>query len=164
MKRWTLPKTLRFRLTLGFATGLAGLLICSYEFSHTVTFLDRPSVLSNRQETVSAIYVDWMCNCPKFVEKNKYKTDPTTEPADEDYFYIEPANTRLSVNYDSLFRKPLVLMTGRFYTNRGVPSEFKLGHIEDKPARAKVFRFDSIRYLPYGDTMARTKNPPVDSH
>ncbi len=127
--------------------GVLGLLFGLLIYSHSVTKFDRPFFLSDKRETIVAVRVDWMCNCANFVDTTKYKNNPVSEPADNDYFFIEPARPDLDWNRDYFIKNGYVRLTGQFYIDKGIPEEFELGHIEDKPDHARVFKYDKIEYL-----------------
>jgi hypothetical protein len=137
----------RIRLVVSLFLGAIGLLIGVFYYSGTVTPLDRPFFPSDKKQTIVATRVDWMCNCAGFVDTTKYKTDPITEPGDNDYFFIEAAQPGKDWDRDHFIKHRYVRLTGRFYIDEGLPREYKLGHMEDKPSHARVFRFDEIEYL-----------------
>ena len=137
----------RIRLAVSLFLGTIGLLIGVLYYNSTVTPLDRPFFLSDNVETIIATRVDWMCNCAGFVDTTKYKTDPVTEPSDNDYFFIEAAQPDQDWNRDHFIKNRYVRLTGRFYIDKGLPREYELGQLEDKPDHARVFKFDKIEYL-----------------
>jgi hypothetical protein len=134
-----------FYIMLSFGT--IGLLVGVWFYNSTVTLLDRPFFLSGDSEIIVATRVDWMCNCADFVDTTKYKTNPVTEPADNNFFFIESSQPDQRWNRDHFIKNKYVRLTGQFYIDKGIPKEFELGHIEDKPDHARVFRFDKIEYL-----------------
>lgn len=135
------------RLVFGLSLGTPALLFGFWFYNSTVTPLDRPFFLSSNKETIIATRVDWMCNCANFVDITKYKTNPVTEPGDNDYFFIEPAQADQQWDRDPFIKNRYVKLTGQFYIDKGIPEEFNLGHMEDKPDHARVFKFDKIEYL-----------------
>jgi hypothetical protein len=138
----------RISLVLSLFFGTTGLFIGILYYNSTVTPLDRPFFLSDNKETIIATHVDWMCNCASFVDTTNYKTNPITEPGDNDYFFIESAQAgEEDWNRDHFTKNRYVRLTGRFYIDKGLPREYKLGQMEDKPDHAKVFKFDKIEYL-----------------
>jgi hypothetical protein len=134
------------RLVLIFF-GTFGLLVGVWLYNSIVTPLDRPLFLSNDKEIIVATYVDWMCNCANFVDTTKYKSNPVSEPRGDDYFFIEPANPDMAWDRDYFIKNMYVRLTGQFYVDRGIPREYGLGPMEDKPDHARVFRFDKIEYI-----------------
>ena len=137
----------RVRLILGLFLVTTGLLIGILYFNSTVTFIDRPFFLSNNKETIIATRVDWMCNCANFVDTTNYKSDPVIEPGDNDYFFIEAAQPGQDWGRDHFIKNKYVRLTGQFNLDKGIPEEYELGHLEDKPNHARVFKFDKIEYL-----------------
>ncbi len=137
----------RIRLVLSLFLGAIGLLIGVLYYNSTVTPIDRPFFLSNNRETIIATRVDWMCNCAEFVDTTNYKINPVTEPSDKDYFFIEAAVQGEDWNRDHFVKNKYVRLTGQFYIDKGIPQEYELGHLEDKPNHARVFKFDKIEYL-----------------
>ena len=134
------------RLVLGLLLVTVGLAIGLW-YRVTIIPLDRPFFLSDNQVTIVATHVDWMCNCANFVETSSYMTNPITEPDDHDYFFIEAANSDRVVDRDYFIKNKHVRLTGQFYLDKGIPREYKLGHLEDKPEHARVFRVEKIEYL-----------------
>ena len=126
--------------------GTVGLLFGILFYNSTITPFDRPFFLSSTKMTIIATRVDWMCNCANFVDTSKYKTNSVTEPKDNDYFFIEPSHTD-QLDRDYFIKNKYVKLTGQFYIDKGIPEEFKLGHIEDKPDHARIFKVDKIEYL-----------------
>ena len=124
-----------------------GLVIGFWFYNSTITPLDRPFILSSIKETVVATRVDWMCNCANFVDTMKYNINPTTEPDDNDYFFVEPSRPDLILDREHFINYRYVRLTGQFYLDKGIPAEFEYGHIEDKPKHAKVFKVEKIEYL-----------------
>ena len=122
---------------------LAGILF----YNSTITFVDRPFFLSDNTESIVVTRVDWMCNCADFIDTATYKTNPVTEPDDDDYFFIEPAKQGQDWNRDHFINNKFVRLTGKFYVDEGISQEYKSEHIEDKPNHASVFKFDKIEYL-----------------
>ena len=116
-------------------------------YRHSVTRIDRPFFLSDKRETIVAIKVDWMCSCANFIDTAKYRINPVSEADDNDYFFIEPARPELDWDRDTSLKNGYLRLTGQFYVDKGIPEEFELGHIEDKPDHARVFRYDKIEYL-----------------
>lgn len=137
----------RIRLILSSSLGTIGLLIGILYYNSTVTFIDRPFFLSDNKETIIATRIDWMCNCANFVDTTKYKSNPVTEPGDNDYFFIESAQQGQDWDRDHFIKNKYVRLTGQFYLDKGIPEEYELGHLEDKPNHARVFKFDKIEYL-----------------
>jgi len=135
------------RLIPSLLLGAVSLLVGVWFYNFTITPLDRPFFLSGNKETIIATRVDWMCNCADFVDTTKYKKCSVTEPADNDYFFIESSKPDQQWDRDYFIKNRYVRLTGQFYIDKGIPDEFPLGHIEDKPARARVFKFDKIEYL-----------------
>lgn len=141
----------RIRLVLTVLLATIGLLIGLFYYNGTVTPLDRPFFLSDKKETIVATYVEWMCNCANFVDTTNYKSNPVTEPNDNDYFFIELAQPGQGWDTDHFIRNRYVRLTGSFYLDKGIPpQEFELGHMEDKPSRARVFKAEQIEYLTTG--------------
>jgi hypothetical protein len=134
------------RLTLVLFLGTIGLVFGVLFYNSTVTPFDRPFFLSNTKETIIATRVDWMCNCANFVDTTKYETNSVTEPKDDDYFFIESSHPD-QLDRDYFIKNKYVKLTGQFYIDKGIPGEFILGHIEDKPDHARVFKLDKIEYL-----------------
>jgi len=134
------------RLTLILFLSTIGLVFGILFYNSTVTPFDRPFFLSSTKETIIATRVDWMCNCANFVDTTKYKTNSVTEPKDKDYFFIESSQSN-QLDRDYFINNTYVKLTGRFYIDKGIPGEFALGHIEDKPDHARVFKVDKIEYL-----------------
>ena len=127
--------------------GTIGLVIGILYFNSTVTFIDRPFFLSDDQVTIVATRVEWMCNCANFIDTTNYKSNPVTEPRDNDYFFIEPAQPGQDWDRGHFIKNKYVRLTGQFYLDKGIPKEYELGHLEDKPNHARVFKFDKIEYL-----------------
>ena len=124
-----------------------GLLAGITYYNSTVTFLDRPFFLSGNNVTIVASRVDWMCNCANFVDTTTYKTNPVTEPADNDYFFIEAAQPGQHWDRNHFAKNKYIRLTGQFYIDKGLPKEYELGQLEEKPDHARVFKFDKIEYL-----------------
>jgi hypothetical protein len=134
------------RLTLILFLGTIGLVFGVLFYNSTVTPFDRPFLLSSTKEAIIATRVDWMCNCANFVDKTKFKTNSVTEPNDDDYFFIESSHSD-QLDRDYFIKNKYVKLTGQFYIDKGIPEEFALGHIEDKPDHARIFKVDKIEYL-----------------
>jgi hypothetical protein len=134
------------RLTLILFFGTVGLVFGILFYNSTITPFDRPFFLSSTKETIIATRVDWMCNCANFVDTTKYKTNSVTEPKDNDYFFIESSYAD-QLDRDYFIKNKYVKLTGQFYIDKGIPKEFKLGHIEDKPDHARIFKVEKIEYL-----------------
>ena len=137
---------IRGRLTLVLFLGTIGLVFGILFYNSTVTPLDRPFFLSSTRETIIATRVDWMCNCANFVDTTKYKTNSVTEPKDDDYVFTESSHPD-QLDRDYFIKNKYVKLTGQFYIDKGIPGEFTLGHMEDKPDHARVFKVDKIEYL-----------------
>ncbi|MBS1508938.1 MAG: hypothetical protein JSS79_20035 [Bacteroidetes bacterium] len=120
-----------------------GLALSILFYNSTVTPFDRPFILSHTTETIIATRVDWMCHCANFVDTTMYKTNPATEPSDDDYFFIE-SDSASQLDRDYFSKNEYIKLTGQFYIDKGIPEEYKLGHIEDKPDHARVFKVDKI--------------------
>ncbi len=136
------------KITIGLFITL-GLTLSWLFYDHTITNFDRPWFLSDKEETIVVAYVNFGCNTAKFVEINSFKTNPITEPNDDDYFFIEPSRTDIDWdrNYFNKNASARIRLTGQFYLDKGISTEFKLGSIEDKPSHAKVFLYDKLEYL-----------------
>ena len=141
----------RIRLVVSLFLGTIGLLIGVLYYNSTVTPLDRPFFLSDTKEIIIATHVDWMCNCADFIDTTHYKTNPVTEHGDNEFFFIEAAQPGQDWNRDHFMKNTYVRLTGRFYIDKGIPREYELGHMEDKPDHARVFKFDKIEYLTTND-------------
>jgi hypothetical protein len=137
----------RIRLILSLSLGTIGLLFGILYINSTVTFIDRPFFLSSDKQTIIATRVEWMCNCANFIDTTNYKSNPVTEPADNDYFFIEPTQPGQDWDRDHFIKNKYVRLTGQFYLDKGIPKEYEFRHIEDKPDHARVFKFDKIEYL-----------------
>ncbi len=137
----------KVRLVVSLFFGTIGLLIGVLYYHSTVTPLDRPFFLSDKMETIIATRVDWMCNCADFIDTTHYKTNPVTEHGDKEFFFIEAAQPGQHWNREHFIKNRYVKLTGRFYIDKGIPQEYELGQMEDKPDHAKVFKFDEIEYL-----------------
>lgn len=141
-----MKKKNKTRLILLLFLATLGLLFGVWYYNFTITPLDRPFFLSGKKEIIVATRVDWMCNCANYVDTTKYSTNPVSELDDNDCFFIEttPAD---QLNLEDNFEHRYVKLTGQFYIDKGIPEYFELGHIEDKPDHAKVFKVDKIEYL-----------------
>jgi hypothetical protein len=95
-------------------------------YNSNVTPLDRPFFISGTKETIIATRVDWMCNCANFVDTTEYKTNSVTEPRDNDYETSHPDQ----LDRDYFIKNKYVKLTGQFYVDKGIPGEFKLGHMK----------------------------------
>jgi hypothetical protein len=137
----------RNRLALILFLGALGLFVGILYYNLTVTPFDRPFFLSDNKVTIVATHVDWMCNCANFVDTTNYQQNPVTEPGHNDYFFIEPAQLGQDWDRGHFIKNRYVRLTGRFYIDKGLPREYELGHMEDKPDHARVFKFDRIEYL-----------------
>ncbi len=135
------------RLVLSLFVGTIGLLIGVLYYNSTVTPIDRPFFLSGNKETIIATRVDWMCNCADFIDTTNYKTSPVTDHGDKDFFFIEAAQPGQDWDRDHFIKNKYVRLTGQFYIDKGIPQEYELGQMEDKPNHARVFKFDKIEYL-----------------
>jgi hypothetical protein len=137
----------KIRLLLILFFGTIGLFVGVLYYKSTVTPFDRPFLLSDNKVTIVATHIDWMCNCANFVDTTNYKTNPVTEPVDNDYFFIEAAQPGQDWDREHFTKNRYVRLTGRFYIDKGLPREYELGQMEDKPDHARVFVFDKIEYL-----------------
>ncbi len=140
-----ITKYLRSKLIL-FAF-LITTLIYAWLYSSSVTPLDRSFFLSDKKDTLVVTYVDWMCNCANFVDITKYKINPVIELGKDDYFFIEPSKKELEFDRNYFINNKYIRLVGKFYLDRGIPKEYPLGQIEDKPDHAKIFKYSSIEYL-----------------
>ena len=139
------------RLMVSIPLGIAALLVGVWFCNFTVTPLDRPFVLSSKKETIVASRINWMCNCANFVDTTEYDANPVTELGSEEFFFIEATQQDRQLIRDHYTRNMYARLTGQFYIDKGIPEDFALGHIEDKPAHARVFKIDKIEYLTTGD-------------
>ena len=137
------------RLTRWILFGIIGvaILVVAWGFNSFVTPFDRPFFLSDKKETIIVTRVAWMCNCADFIDTTKYNGDPVTEPANNDYFFIEAANPEQNWDRDHFIINKYARLTGRFYIDKGIPREYEYGHMEDKPEHARIFKFDKIEYI-----------------
>jgi hypothetical protein len=133
--------------------GVLSLLVLPALFyiNSTITPLDRPFFLSGNKQTITVTYVDWMCNCPDFVEITKFNRDPIVEAKPTDYFFLEPASRELKLDRNHFINHKFVRLTGQFYLDKGIPTEFELGATEDKPDHARIFRYERIEYIQRGE-------------
>ena len=99
---------------------LIGVLLLSYLFYYfyaiKITFLDHPYFLSNNKETLEVCYVTWGCDCADFIE-TKYYNDSNYVAKDDDYLFIEAADSSLIVPRD-------FYVNGRFTKNFDLPDNF----------------------------------------
>ncbi len=140
-------KTLLFFLT-GLLTTLFVALVY-YIDAKVVTPLDRPHFLSSKKESIDVTYVSFLCDCANFVEIKNYKTNPISEPDENDYIYIEPATADLAVNtffYDTGRHYYNLRLTGSYYIDKGIPATYTYTD-PFKPALARVFRYERIEFI-----------------
>lgn len=123
-------------------------LVFTYKFILPITFLDRPYFLSDKRETIEVNYVMWSCDCSDFIE-TKYYNNNVGEAREDDYIFIEAADSSLIVPRDfyvnGRFTKSLRL-TGQFYKKKGVSRTYEL-KTPEKPEWARVFRYDKMEIV-----------------
>jgi hypothetical protein len=124
-----------------------------YYHTFIISPLDRPWILSTDEKTIEVTYVNWACDCADFIETKNYADSPTSEPASEDYLFIEPANPQLALKnnfYEKDHFEKNLRLTGHFYIDKGVPASYEM-KTPEKPEHARVFRYDKIEYIDKGN-------------
>ncbi|NOS93202.1 MAG: hypothetical protein HOP30_14880 [Cyclobacteriaceae bacterium] len=140
---------INWRLLIALVLSSGVLAFGALFYNSTITPFDRPFFLSSVRETIIATKVNWMCHCANFVDTTNYKIDPIAEPKENDYFFIEMSDGD-HLGEDFFVENKYVKLTGKFYIDRGIPEEFKLGHIEDKPDHARVFKVEKMEVVTKG--------------
>jgi hypothetical protein len=109
----------------------------------------QPQKLSDKIETIEVGYVNWACDCANFIETRYYKASNNYEVKEEDCIYIEPSDTSIKIP-DSYFDKghfeKHLILTGRFYIDKGVPSTYD-NKTPETPETAKVFRYTKFEFV-----------------
>ena len=108
---------------------------------------DRPFIISDKTETIEAVYVDWSCDCPHWLSTHHYTTTPHYEALVGDCFFIEPADTFNALPSSMVFSvRTKIKFTGRFYVDKGIPESYV--SVDDfKPAHARVFRYEGYELI-----------------
>ena len=111
----------------------------------SISWLDRPWFISDAEQTIDVTYISWMCNCANFIEVKNKDASLSAET-----IFIEPSNNAIDILKDPAFqenRYRTVRLTGRFYHDKGISTEYKTGFLEDKPEHACVFLYDAKEYI-----------------
>jgi hypothetical protein len=122
---------------------LIGALMSAFLLRNARTVFDEPHTLSAKEETITACYINWACDCADFIEQKNFKG----EPSEDSCFFIEPADASLRVAphfYDSGHFHQVLVLTGRFYTRKGISKSYEQ-KTEEKPEKARVFRYNAIK-------------------
>ncbi len=102
---------------------------------------DTPNTLSGKQDTIEVTYIAWACDCSNW----KIIGEAIPEDSLEHYtIFIEAAPGVKEFEDMELPNNcwPHQLrLTGQFYTDKGISRDVNFTH--DKPAYARVFRYDS---------------------
>jgi hypothetical protein len=76
--------TLR-RLFIWVISWVAGIVLIGGIWFYPMFILspfDRPWILSSERQTIEVTYINWACDCADFVETNKFKENPVSEPSE----------------------------------------------------------------------------------
>jgi hypothetical protein len=137
-------------ILIGTAT-LLGLFIATATFlyfKNVPTFLDEPKNLSGQIQTIEVYYVAWACDCPDWVETKYEKANRNYEIDEKDCIYITPTSEKVKIPdsfYFDHFGKRVQLV-GQFYTDKGIPTSYEM-KTDEKPDKAKVFRYDKFKII-----------------
>jgi hypothetical protein len=124
------------------------LVVCSFFYLRIArTYVDRPFILSDKTETIEAVYVAWACDCPNWLSVHHYTEQPGYEAETADCFYVEAGNEENQLPSNLIFStRTRIRFTGKFYIDKGIPEDYRaVGDF--KPKHARVFRYDSYELL-----------------
>ncbi|WP_254050342.1 hypothetical protein [Myroides sp. N17-2] len=118
-----------------------------------LTYLDRskqPTQLSNKNETIEVMYINWACDCADFIDTSLLVEG--YEISANDCLFIEPVSKEIAINEDSLYKKQFeyfIKLKGLYYIDEGVPDSYerKVSEPMAAPNKAKVFRYSSYEYV-----------------
>lgn len=124
-------------------------LILNFYFQSSITFLDYPSQLSSKTQTIEVVYIHWACDCADFIETKYFANHPGGEIREEDCIFIEPAQTALKLPeqfYEKDHFKKKLRLYGQFYLDKGISRSYEQ-KTPEKPVPAKVFRYSEFELL-----------------
>jgi len=98
--------------------------------------------LSNKTQTLDLSFGAIACTCAQWSESKLEKKQ------NKEYIFLEPSNNKLK-NADDLFdgiHLPVrILVTGRFYTKKGFPKNYRPA--KGAPSPAKVFKYTRLKVI-----------------
>lgn len=118
-----------------------------------LTYLDRskqPTNLSNKNETIEVMYINWACDCADFIDTSLLVEG--YEISANDCIFIEPISKDIVINGDTLYKKQFdyfIKLKGQYYIDEGVPDSYerKVSEPMAAPDKARVFRYSSYEYV-----------------
>ncbi len=105
---------------------------------------DKPSQLSSNIETINLTYVQWACECARWIEPNKIEQNPDADYS-QDCIFLDgveiPEFGSGTPNYGKILR-----VTGSYYYKKGITESGYLG-MGPKPSKARVFNVSSFELV-----------------
>lgn len=114
--------------------------------------------LQNEEQTIELSYISWGCDCASWAatsDIDKYNGDELAKRC----IFVEPATPALSLPDSIGYNNDKVCFTGRFYTGKGFPKDFRSNQ---QTKAAPVFRYTdyNILHSNYNDAQKRISNHP----
>lgn len=118
-----------------------------------LAYLERsiqPKILSNKEEVINVMYVNWACDCANFIDVSLLQKGKDVD--EKDCIFIEPSTENLAIDSDSLYHKQFdyfIKLKGQYYIDEGVPSSYERKIVEPlmAPNKAKVFRYTAYEFI-----------------
>ncbi|MDR0196216.1 MAG: hypothetical protein LBI73_13930 [Myroides sp.] len=118
-----------------------------------LAYLERsiqPKILSNKEEVINVMYVNWACDCANFIDVSLLQEGKDID--EKDCIFIEPNADELTINSDTLYHKQFdyyLRLKGQYYIDEGVPSSYERKIVEPlmAPNKAKVFRYTAYEFI-----------------
>lgn len=118
-----------------------------------LAYLERsmqPSTLSDKEETIEVLYVNWACDCANFIDVSLLQEGKDID--EKDCIFIEPSNDRLTISSDTLYKRQfdyVLKLKGQYYIDEGIPDSYerKIAEPMAVPLKAKVFRYTTYEFV-----------------
>lgn len=109
----------------------------------------QPKTLSGEERIIDIEYIEWACECPRFVEVENSDQGLDYDLLASKCFYIQASKLACPITeeyYGGGHATKYLRLTGQFYQDEGVPSDYE-PVTSQIPLKAKVFRYDKVEYI-----------------
>jgi hypothetical protein len=102
-----------------------------------------PKKLSTKIDTLNLVHLQRHCDCPEWVEISRLKQAGGPKPDDFIYLVAADQDLELAITSPAYTEDGYLLrLQGSFYEGKSIPEDL-VGHTEQKPEAARVFRYIS---------------------
>ena len=146
-------KNVKFLLiSISVLVGFALVFVIIFYFKTQPTFLDEPSQLSGKTETIEVYYVAWACDCAEWIETRFEKADSNYETKAEDCIFLKAVdkNSEIPESFYLNYHQKKIQLVGQFYVDKGIPASYRM-KTEEKPDKAKVFLYEKFKIIDLAD-------------